>query len=228
MDKRSGADSIFCGRRYRKIQKLLSVSSTDNTGHWLWLLPGKHSSIGIDQLTDTSTNEIKSFINWYCWAFVSSGVVANFISKCASLQDKVIAPLFLSVALSTVACLVFLCNHALIKEPVTQNPFKLIYRVVKYAMGHRFPRLRSAFTYCEDDIPSRIDLGKAKYGGPFTTEQVEDVKTFFRVLGLALVVSALFGMASEGDFYLIVVGKGIAEQANVLTLFCSLTPLTLL
>ncbi len=38
------------------------------------------------------------------------------------------------------------------------------------------------FTYWEDSFPSRIDLGKMKYGGPFTTEQVEDVKTLFQVL----------------------------------------------
>ena len=31
-------------------------------------------------------------------------------------------------------------------------------------------------------IPSRIDLGKSNCGGPFTTEQVEDVKTFFGFL----------------------------------------------
>ena len=30
----------------------------------------------------------------------------------------------------------------------------------------------------EDDYPSRIDLGKDKYGGLFTVEEVEDVKTF--------------------------------------------------
>ena len=166
---------------------------------------------GIDQLTDASTNEIKSFINWYVWGFISSGVLANYISKCA---DKLIAPFCLSVTLSVVASLVFICNHVLIKEPVTQNPFKLIYHVVKYAKEHKFPRLRSAFTYCEDDIPSRIDLSKAKYGGPFTTEQVEDVKTFFRVLGLVLVAGAVFGITNEYDFHIIIVGKVIAEYAN--------------
>ena len=46
----------------------------------------------------------------------------------------------------------------------------------------------SAFTYCEDELPSRLDLGKHKYGGPFTTEQVEDVKTF-----LWLVMIVFFG-----------------------------------
>ena len=33
----------------------------------------------------------------------------------------------------------------------------------------------SAFTYWENDIPSRIGLYKHKYGGPFTNEEVEDV-----------------------------------------------------
>ena len=77
---------------------------------------------GIDQLTDASTNEIMSFINWYAWTYISSGGVANFASKCSSPQDKYIAPLLLSVALSAVLILVFLCNSFLIKEPVTQNP----------------------------------------------------------------------------------------------------------
>ena len=44
---------------------------------------------------------------------------------------------------------------------------------------------RSAFTYCEDKLPSRIDFAKSKYGGPFTTEQVEDVKMFLRVLAVS-------------------------------------------
>ncbi len=35
---------------------------------------------------------------------------------------------------------------------------------------------RSAFTYWEENIPSRLDLGKSRFGGPFTTEQVEDVR----------------------------------------------------
>ena len=66
----------------------------------------------------------------------------------------------------------------LAKEPVTRNPFTLIYKVVRYAIKNKHPQCRSAFTYCEDELPSRIDFSKSKYGGPFTTEQVEDIKTF--------------------------------------------------
>ena len=96
----------------------------------------------------------------------------------------------------------FLSNNVVIKEPIAQNPFKLIYRVLKYARRHKHPQQRSAFTYyCEDDIiPFRINLGKMKYGGPFTTEQVEDVKTFFSALGLVLIDGLIFGITDENDF----------------------------
>ena len=67
-----------------------------------------------------------------------------------------------------------------------------------YSYKHRHPERRSAFTYWEDYTPSRIDLGKEKYGGPFTYEQVEDVKTMFRLLLLML---SLFGYHLSGDGY---------------------------
>jgi peptide/histidine transporter 3/4 len=67
-------------------------------------------------------------------------------------------------------------------------------------LKHKHPERRSAFTYCEDELPSRLDFGKSKYGGPFTTEQVEDVKIFFGILGMSLSISAVFGMMDEKDF----------------------------
>ena len=155
---------------------------------------------GIDQLTDASTDEIVSFINWYAWSYISSATIINFAYQCTSPQYSFIASLMLCVALSVVASSLFLCNKVLIKEPVTQNPFKLIYRVLKYALKHKYAQQRSAFTYCEDELPTRLDFGKSKYGGPFTTEQVEDVKTFFRALGLLLIVSFIYAMRDENYF----------------------------
>ena len=61
-------------------------------------------------------------------------------------------------------------------------------KVLKCARHHSQPVFRSAFTYGE--VPSRLDLAKDRYGGPFTTEEVEDVKTFGRIL---LVLISLFG-----------------------------------
>ena len=73
-----------------------------------------------------------------------------------------------------------------------------IYKVLKYSWKHKIPEHRSAFTYWEEDIPCRIDLGKNKYGGPFTNEEVEDTKTFLRILPLFL---CLFGYHLAGDGY---------------------------
>ena len=67
-------------------------------------------------------------------------------------------------------------RHWFLIESGSTNPYKLVYKVVKFAKDHTNPIRRSAFTYCEDELPSRLDLGKEKYGGPFTTEQVENVK----------------------------------------------------
>ena len=70
--------------------------------------------------------------------------------------------------------------------------------MLKYSWNHKVPEHRSAFTYWEEDIPRRIDLGKNKYGGPFTNEEVEDTKTFLRILPLLL---CLFGYHLAGDGY---------------------------
>ncbi len=67
----------------------------------------------------------------------------------------------------------------------------MVYKVVAYALKNKQPRLRSAFTYWEVNIPCHFDLGKMKYGGPFTTEQVEDVKTLFRVFSIVFIMAAL-------------------------------------
>ena len=83
-------------------------------------------------------------------------------------------------------------------EQASRKPLRLIYNVLKYSYNHKQPERRSALTYWESDIPSRIDLGKHKYGGPFTYEQVESVKTVFRLL---LLMMSLFGFHLSGDGY---------------------------
>ena len=98
----------------------------------------------------------------------------------------------LPVLLLSVGLILDFCfHHTLVKEPVTVNPVSLMFKVLKYAAKHKYPVQRSAFTYCENERPTRLDYGKSKYGGPFTTEQVEDVKTFWRILLVIVVLSSL-------------------------------------
>ena len=147
---------------------------------------------GIDQLHDASSDEISAFIIWYMWTGYASGIVAHFVQYVPE-KYKAIVKFVICIHLSVALCLLSLFKHTLIKEPVTKSPFKLVYNVIQYAKKNKYIRYRSAFTYCEDEVPSRIDFGKSKYGGPFTTEQVEDVKTFLRLLVIVAVVSISFG-----------------------------------
>ena len=153
---------------------------------------------GVDQLCDASSSEIKTFVTWYSWAFISSAATVSTACLYISEEYKLLVPLLVCLKLTLAMTLGILFNKVLIKEPVTQNPFKTVYGVIKYALKHKSPRLRSAFTYTgEEDLPSRIDFDKSKYGGPFTTEQVEDVKTLFQVVLVFVVGCAFFGMTTE-------------------------------
>ena len=159
--------------------------------------------LGLDQLYDASTNEIISFISWYFCSLVLGYLTSNYVYNIACLylehhyscenNGPIIAQCFICICLSMALIIYFLFHNTLKKETVTQSPYKLIYGVIKYAIKNKHPRCRSAFTYCEDELPSRIDFGKSKYGGPFTTEQVEDVKTFLRLLVVTSTASVILG-----------------------------------
>ena len=63
----------------------------------------------------------------------------------------------------------------------SRNPLKMIFKVFVFAFKHKYPIKSTAFTCWENDIPSHIDLGEERYGGPFTYEEVENVKAMFRL-----------------------------------------------
>ena len=86
----------------------------------------------------------------------------------------------------------YLFKHWLDTTRNIVNPVKLIGQVLNYARKNKYPKNRSALTYWEEDYPSRLDLGKEKYGGPFSVEQVEDVKTVLRLIPLLMSVVGLF------------------------------------
>ncbi len=153
--------------------------------------------LGLDQMPDASSANITSFIAWFVfsmalgtWILDSSiRVFSCFIyrqtpSAIFWTQEFSLVPV---IAMSVLCCSLFLIAPKwLTIEPNCPQSLKTIYRVLKFAAKHKAPLNRSALTYWEEDIPSRMDLGKSRYGGPFTTEEVEDVKTFFKILIISL------------------------------------------
>ena len=79
-----------------------------------------------------------------------------------------------------------------------------------------------ALTYWEEEAPSRLDLGKDKYGGPFTKEEVEDVKIVFRMLPLFIGI-VVIGLSD--DYYWFAVDSFTLPTCLVVTdsqyYFCS-------
>ena len=154
--------------------------------------------LGLDQIAGASTTNIIAYVVWYLWVIFSSYSIGEILVPifyhCTSLQTmevRIMMSLMSALLFSVALILDFCFHHKLVKEPVTVNPVSFIFKVLKYAAKHKYPVQRSAFTYCENEQPTRLDYGKSKYGGPFTTEQVEDVKTFWRILVVILVISML-------------------------------------
>ena len=150
-----------------------------------------HSNIvqfNIDQSVGASANELSAIIFWH---YVSTPFVFTIIIivKCLFNEFTLIV-LYISsgVAVCTVIISNLLFKHWLDTTPYIINPIKLIAKVLKYAWNNKYPRNRSALTYWEEDCPSRLDLGKEKYGGPFSVEEVEDVKTVLRLIPLLICI----------------------------------------
>ena len=150
--------------------------------------------LGLDQMPDGSSSNITSYIAW----FVCSIFIGGFLGKGLSITLKecleatsyssyfLIWALILTLCMSAVLVSNFYMPKWLIIEPESPQSLKTFYQALKFAAKHKAPLNRSAFTYWEEDVPSRLDLGKSKYGGPFTTEQVEDVKTMLRLIVISL------------------------------------------
>ncbi len=156
-------------------------------------LPGFNANViqfGLDQLFHTPSEDQSLFIQWYVWGYYCSGLIVDIVLSSEILAKSNIIPFtLLAVPLFIITPLLLLSLYLFYRQkkwflivPKYRNPYALVYKVTKFSRKHKVPLNRSAFTYCEDDIPCGLDLGKDKYGGPFTTEQVEDVKAFFGVL----------------------------------------------
>ena len=150
--------------------------------------------LGLDQMPDASSSSIASYKAWFvCSLYIGGFIGEIFLLFLNCIDEEMCSSYILIWALLLVVCMsIVLASNFLfspkwlIVEPKSPQSLKTIYYVLKFAAKHKAPLNCSALTYWEEDIPSRLDLGKSKYGGPFTTEQVEDVKTVLRLLTISL------------------------------------------
>ena len=171
-------------------------------------LAGFHANVipfGLDQMPSASAKEISAFIHWYYWTrAIGTGVVITILS-CTTLDKYIVlTQSLIELVCTTVALELFYhLKEWMIIEPQSENPFRTVYGVLRFAAKHKNPLNRSALTYWEQKLPSRINLAKDKYGGPYSSESVENVKSF---LNISMVLLALGGY--------IVVYYEVRQRAN--------------
>ena len=152
----------------------------------------------IDQMVGASADELSAIIYWHTISILVAFTIVQ-LGRC--LLDFF---LILSFIISGVTVSVVLITHPFFKHclettPFIINPIKLIAKVLNYARKNKYPRNRSSLTYWEEDYPSRLDLGKEKYGGPFTVEEVENVKTVLHMIPLMI---CIVGISCAGEVYM--------------------------
>ena len=172
---------------------------------------------GLDQLHDSPTEHLVLFIHWYViLSFGGPTLLTLGYSSFTSLCYLAINNFFTVyiVFLGFFAFLVFVLLFAslcygwckrykwFLADPGSRNPYKLVYKVIRFACKHKYPLQRSAFTYCEDELPSRLDFAKEKYGGPFTLEEVENVKVFLGILCVLLSLGPLLSIEQSTSILL--------------------------
>ena len=153
----------------------------------------------IDQLPEASSSLLSSYVRWYSWTlFVGYliGLVHTSYIKVNNPPPPVLPAIGLFAVHSIVVIGNIFCQSLFIQSQGYDDPYKTVLRVVHFACKHKTPIKRSSLTYCERGLPSRFDLAKTKYGGPYTNEAVENVKTFFRILLVLLSLGGFFFVSS--------------------------------
>ena len=152
---------------------------------------------GLDQFLFESSDTMQSYIYFlfglillmYTTIYFYLIILTMFVEYSTLYWLTVAIPFTYSFLILIFLLLMCYCKKYIHIEPPPQvNPVKHIYKVMKYALLNKYPARRSAYTYTER--PSRLDLCKERYGGPFTTIEVEDVKSFWHIL---LVLISMFG-----------------------------------
>ena len=157
--------------------------------------------LGLDQLFEARSHFLGLFVHYAVWTFYLGGIPAAIafpLDICIKTSGGAMV-MYYAIPMLLIVCLVaLLCigywkyNQWFYTTPSHSSPYKTIYRILKFIRKHKYPLQRSAFTYDDEYIPSRLDFAKERFGGPFTTEQVENFKAFLRILLILFALGPVF------------------------------------
>ena len=168
--------------------------------------------LGLDQLHEAQSEYLGLFAHYTIWvsslgALVSTVMVDTslfYTKNNHKLKQVVMDIVLFTLATGALVLLLITCckRRWFYVELPQKNPYKTVYKVLQFARRHKYPLQRSAFTYCDDYLPSRIDFAKERYGGPFSTEEVENVKTLFRIIVILISLGPVFALQVPASRYI--------------------------
>ena len=153
-----------------------------------------------DQLINSPSEEVSSYI--YCWywtknfgnllailtvSFFTGFSISNTIyTEVMPSIIPFLSAVFLGITMFIDSC----AQSSYDAERVNKNPIKQIFGVFFNALTSRPKKtpFTSAFRYGEDP-PSGLDFAREYHGGKYSDEEVEDVKTCFRVFLMIIMIS---------------------------------------
>ena len=75
-------------------------------------------------------------------------------------------------------------------------------KILLTRVDYCYPLQRSAFTHSDNYISSRLDFAKERYGGPITTELIENVKTFLRIVIVLFSIGPVFSLEVLDSYFI--------------------------
>ena len=144
---------------------------------------------GTDQLEyDARSENIILYIYWYVWTCYVAKFIIRIMITLFGIYSCFINPFICLMVLPIIISVTFCvkqCNiHFVNTQPQSDNPYNLIYQIIVFIVNHM--HLHSHVNHNEPRPSSRLDFGKQRYGGPFTSNQVEAVKSFLRIFCILL------------------------------------------
>ena len=139
---------------------------------------------GVEQLFDASSSEIMAFVMWYTCTIFSSVSIVGMIVLYTSDEYKLIVPLLVCIKLTLAVCFNILFKTVLTVEPVTKNPFKLVYKVVRYAIKNKYIRRRTVFATVKTTSLLVSTLERANMEDRLQQNRLKMLKPYFVSLWL--------------------------------------------
>ena len=167
----------------------------------------------VNQLQDATSDEVGTMIRWYFWVTIFAQKASELFLYALYTCNVDHLGIFMggcglgvSVCMVVTLLVMFVlkCKRRIRVEPESHNPYRMVCSVLNFARKHKHPLRPGSLLYWDDKAASRLDFAKQMYGGPFSSEEVEDVKTFFRLLLVIVAMGAYFfiNVSSESSLYL--------------------------